>query len=165
MCTECSSCQNWLDSSLRRSALLGQEVLRRASRRSVDWTSTTSTSQTPTSNQDDRNTLKRTHTNLHDAFGTIAEFMAQTTHQCKNFYDSEHCETSNIERNHVSRFHTQPTTGTTMSALSTRKHGPTPSPQARQTQANRPSWLTSRLERVSTSPLTSEHLCDYTSHF
>ncbi|XP_056138067.1 A-kinase-interacting protein 1 isoform X2 [Lampris incognitus] len=115
--------QNWLDSSLRRSALLGQEVLRRASRRSVDWTSTTSTSQTPTSNQDDRNTLKRTHTNLHDAFGTIAEFMAQTTHQCKNFYDSEHCETSNIERNHVSRFHTQPTTGTTMSALSTRKHG------------------------------------------
>lgn len=44
--------QAWLESSLRRSASLGLEVLERASRRSVDWTST-GTSQTPTTTDED----------------------------------------------------------------------------------------------------------------
>ncbi|KAM6973346.1 A-kinase-interacting protein 1 [Aplochiton taeniatus] len=39
--------QAWLESSLRRSAILGQEVLERASRRSVDWASNSNPSQTP----------------------------------------------------------------------------------------------------------------------
>ena len=42
----------WLESSLQRSASLGREVLQRASRRSVDWTST-GTSQTPTTIEED----------------------------------------------------------------------------------------------------------------
>lgn len=44
--------QAWLESSLRRSASLGLEVLERASRRSVDWTST-STSHSPTTTDED----------------------------------------------------------------------------------------------------------------
>lgn len=44
--------QAWLESSLRRSASLGLEVLERASRRSVDWTST-ATSQTPTTTDEE----------------------------------------------------------------------------------------------------------------
>lgn len=44
--------QAWLESSLRRSASLGQEVLQRASRRRVDWTST-GVSQTPSTTDED----------------------------------------------------------------------------------------------------------------
>lgn len=43
--------QAWLEASLRRSASLGLEVLERASRRSVDWTSS-GASQTPTTTDD-----------------------------------------------------------------------------------------------------------------
>ncbi|KAM7415124.1 hypothetical protein PAMA_019785 [Pampus argenteus] len=115
--------QAWLESSLRRSASLGLEVLERASRRSVRWTST-GASQTPTSTDDTRIPVKRRHTQLNDAFATIAEFMAQTTYQCKRFYESGCCtEPSDIERYHVSRFHTRPVAGTTTSALPSRKHG------------------------------------------
>lgn len=42
----------WLESSLRRSASLGLEVLERASRRTVDWTSTRA-SQTPVTTEED----------------------------------------------------------------------------------------------------------------
>ncbi|XP_044213801.1 A-kinase-interacting protein 1 [Thunnus albacares] len=115
--------QAWLESSLRRSASLGLEVLQRASRRSVDWTST-SASQTPTTTDEDTQTpVEGRHIELDDAFATIAEFMAQTTYQCKKFYVS--CtEPSDNERKHVSRFHTRPAAGTTTtSALPPRKHG------------------------------------------
>ncbi|XP_022611906.1 A-kinase-interacting protein 1 isoform X2 [Seriola dumerili] len=116
--------QAWLESSLRRSASLGLEVLERASRRSVDWTST-GASQTPTTT--DENTqvpVKRVHRELNDAFATIAEFMAQTTYHCKRFYESGCCtELTENERNHVSRFHTRPAAGKTRPALLTRKHG------------------------------------------
>lgn len=76
--------QAWLESSLRRSASLGLEVLERASRRSVDWTSTRA-SQTPTTTDEDIQipAVKRTHTELDDVFATIAQFMEQTTYQCK----------------------------------------------------------------------------------
>ncbi|XP_071761051.1 A-kinase-interacting protein 1 [Centroberyx gerrardi] len=116
--------QAWLESSLRRSAVLGLEVLERASRRSVDWTCT-GASQTPTTSEEDaQQPVQRSHTNLDDAFETIAEFMAQTTYQCKKFYESGRCsEPSDPERTHVSRFHTQPAAGTTTPALPTRKHG------------------------------------------
>uniref|UniRef100_A0A3B4XGK3 A-kinase interacting protein 1 n=1 Tax=Seriola lalandi dorsalis TaxID=1841481 RepID=A0A3B4XGK3_SERLL len=89
--------QAWLESSLRRSASLGLEVLERASRRSVDWTST-GASQTPATT--DENT-QRVHRELNDAFATIAEFMAQTTYHCKRFYESGCCtELTENERNH-----------------------------------------------------------------
>lgn len=42
----------WLESSLRRSASLGLEVLERASRRTVDWTSS-GASQTPVTTEED----------------------------------------------------------------------------------------------------------------
>ncbi|XP_039988587.1 A-kinase-interacting protein 1 isoform X1 [Xiphias gladius] len=114
--------QAWLESSLRRSGSLGLEVLERASRRSVDWTST-GASQTPTTTDEDTQIpVKTTHTELSDAFATIAEFMAQTTYQCKRFYESGRCaEPTDSERNHVSRFHTRRAAGKTTPALPTRK--------------------------------------------
>uniref|UniRef100_UPI0037E951F0 A-kinase-interacting protein 1 n=1 Tax=Semicossyphus pulcher TaxID=241346 RepID=UPI0037E951F0 len=121
--------QAWLEYSLRRSASLGLEVLERASRRSVDWTST-GASQTPTTTDEDTQIpVKRTHTELDDVFATIAGLMVQTTCQCKRFYGSGCCsEPTDNERIHVSRFHTQPTFGSTTPALSTctRKHVKTP---------------------------------------
>ncbi|XP_031151137.1 A-kinase-interacting protein 1 isoform X3 [Sander lucioperca] len=117
--------QAWLESSLRRSASLGLEVLERASRRSVDWTST-GASQSPTTTDEDSQIpvkVPRTHTEPDDVFATIAEFMAQTTHQCKRFYDSGCCtEPTDTERSHVSRFHSRPAVGMTTPAQSARKH-------------------------------------------
>nr|XP_040018920.1 A-kinase-interacting protein 1 [Gasterosteus aculeatus aculeatus]XP_040018922.1 A-kinase-interacting protein 1 [Gasterosteus aculeatus aculeatus] len=115
--------QAWLESSLRRSASLGQEVLQRASRRRVDWTST-GVSQTPsTTDEDSQIPVKRAHTELDDVFAALAGLMAQTTHQCKRFYESGcGCEPSDAERSHVSRFHSRPSVVTT----SARKHAKVP---------------------------------------
>ncbi|KAM9753521.1 A-kinase-interacting protein 1 isoform 2-T3 [Menidia menidia] len=96
--------QAWLESSLKRSARLGLEVLERASRRTVVWTDT-SRPQTPIPSDED---AQRTHSELSDAFTAIAELMAQTTHHCKRFYESGCSEPSDIERTHVSRFHVSP---------------------------------------------------------
>ncbi|KAM4733746.1 A-kinase-interacting protein 1 isoform 1-T2 [Anableps anableps] len=115
--------QAWLDSSLRRSGRLGLEVLERASRRSADWTSTAA-SQTPTTSHGPAHVAAmRTHSELHDAFATIAEFMAQTSYRCKKFYQSDSCtEPSDAEMTHMSRFHSQPEAWWTTSALP--RHGP-----------------------------------------
>uniref|UniRef100_A0AAQ4RME5 Uncharacterized protein n=1 Tax=Gasterosteus aculeatus aculeatus TaxID=481459 RepID=A0AAQ4RME5_GASAC len=153
--------QAWLESSLRRSASLGQEVLQRASRRRVDWTST-GVSQTPSTTDEDSqipvkvlsvyihpvvtnvhiwistsilcltsiafNILQRAHTELDDVFAALAGLMAQTTHQCKRFYESGcGCEPSDAERSHVSRFHSRPSVVTT----SARKHAKVPRYKAR----------------------------------
>uniref|UniRef100_G3NTF1 A kinase (PRKA) interacting protein 1 n=1 Tax=Gasterosteus aculeatus aculeatus TaxID=481459 RepID=G3NTF1_GASAC len=120
--------QAWLESSLRRSASLGQEVLQRASRRRVDWTST-GVSQTPsTTDEDSQIPVKRAHTELDDVFAALAGLMAQTTHQCKRFYESGcGCEPSDAERSHVSRFHSRPSVVTT----SARKHAKVPRYKAR----------------------------------
>ncbi|XP_070764145.1 A-kinase-interacting protein 1 [Enoplosus armatus] len=116
--------QAWLESSLRRSASLGLEVLERASRRSVDWTSPGASQTSTTTDEDPQIPVKRTRTELDDVFATIAEFMAQTTYQCKRFYESGCCtEPTDAERKHVSRFHKRSAVGTTTPALSTRKHG------------------------------------------
>ncbi len=105
--------QAWLESSLRRSASLGLEVLERASRRSVDWSST-GASETPTTDEDTQIPVRvpacslyinptisyiwiltpflcliavfifqRAHSERDDVFATIAAFMEQTTYQCK----------------------------------------------------------------------------------
>ncbi|KAM9854611.1 A-kinase-interacting protein 1 isoform 1-T1 [Aulostomus maculatus] len=122
--------QTWLESSLRRSACLGREVLERASRRSVDWT-TSAASQTSTVTDEGIQTpVKKPHTELDDAFGTIAEFMTQTTYQCRRFYESGCCsEPSDPERKHVSRFHKRPAAGRTTSAQPPKKHVSTSPPR------------------------------------
>ncbi|KAM9351553.1 A-kinase-interacting protein 1 isoform 2-T3 [Symphorus nematophorus] len=120
--------QAWLESSLQRSASLGLEVLERASRRNVDWTST-GASQTPSTSTDGDTQIpvKRAHTELNDVFATIADFMAQTTYQCKRFYESGCCtEPTDTERIHVCRFHTRPAAGMTTPALSATKHAQAP---------------------------------------
>ncbi|XP_058501927.1 A-kinase-interacting protein 1 [Solea solea] len=115
--------QAWLESSLQRSASLGREVLERASRRSIDWTSS-GASQTPTT--PDKHGLihvKRANTELDVAFATISDFMAQTTYQCKRFYGSDCCtKLTDTERNHSSRFHTRPSAEKKTSALLTQIH-------------------------------------------
>ncbi|KAL0967975.1 hypothetical protein UPYG_G00260550 [Umbra pygmaea] len=93
-----------LESSLRRSARLGQEVLERASRRNVDWSTSPSRNTSTDHNAGGEEEGYTTYTNLDDAFETIAEFMAQTTYQCKNFYMSE-TEPRINERSHVCRYH------------------------------------------------------------
>ncbi|XP_029614119.1 A-kinase-interacting protein 1 [Salmo trutta] len=100
--------QAWqLESSLRRSARIGLEVLERASRRSVDWSVSPSPNTTPTDGNARSEVLGNSaHTSLDDAFETIAEFMAQTTYQCKNFYMTE-TEPMENERTHVCRYHSQ----------------------------------------------------------
>ncbi|XP_026220579.1 A-kinase-interacting protein 1 [Anabas testudineus] len=116
--------QAWLESSLRRSASLGLEVLERASRRSVDWTSTGASQSSPSTDEDTQIPVKKTHSELHDAFATVAEFMTQTTCQCRRFYDSGCCsEPTDTERTHVSRFHTRPAARKTTPAQPHRKHG------------------------------------------
>ncbi|XP_074534014.1 A-kinase-interacting protein 1 [Halichoeres trimaculatus] len=100
--------QAWLESSLRRSASLGLEVLERASRRSVDWTSTRA-SQTSTNTEESAQIpAQRARTELDDVFATLAGLMVQTTYQCKRFYGSGCCtQRTDTERTHVCRFHTQ----------------------------------------------------------
>ncbi|XP_074489850.1 A-kinase-interacting protein 1 [Sebastes fasciatus] len=115
--------QAWLESSLRRSASLGLEVLERASRRSVGWTSPGPSQSPPTADEDTQIPVKRTHTELDDVFATIADLMVQTTQQCKRFYESGCCtEPTDTERRHVSRFHSRPAVGIKTPAQSARKH-------------------------------------------
>ncbi|KAJ8249288.1 hypothetical protein GJAV_G00233200 [Gymnothorax javanicus] len=105
--------QAWLESSLRRSSRLGLQVLERAQRRSVDWAST-SPSLRPTLVEDaTRNQAQlrtsvetRARSTLNEAFDTIVDFMAQTTHQCKNYYASDpELTSSKYEAKHVCRYH------------------------------------------------------------
>ncbi|CAN9498898.1 unnamed protein product [Ophioblennius macclurei] len=116
--------QDWLESSLQRSASLGLDVLARASRRSVDWTSTsTRSSASPTTDQHVHTSTEKTPPELIDAFATIADFMEQTSYQCKRFYDAGYCtQPSEIERKHKSRFHTRLGDGTTHPALPPKTH-------------------------------------------
>ncbi|KAE8296749.1 A-kinase-interacting protein 1 [Larimichthys crocea] len=103
--------QAWLESSLRRSASLGLEVLERASRRSVDWTSTGPSQTSTTTDEETQVPVKRTHTELDDVFANIADLMTQMTNQCKRFYGSGCCtESTDNERKHVFRFHDRMTT-------------------------------------------------------
>lgn len=111
--------QAWLESSLRRSAILGQEVLDRATRRSVDWASNSNPSQTPTA--EDGHQSEVPYPCLDDAFKTVVEFMSQTTHKCKNFYMSNPSPAlSDKEKSHVSRFHSNQSL-TTRPTVQTRK--------------------------------------------
>ncbi|XP_059190557.1 A-kinase-interacting protein 1 [Centropristis striata] len=122
----------WLDSSLRRSASLGLEVLQRASRRSVDWTSSGASQtpedhqdyQTPTRTDEDYQTPnKGPPRDLDQVFETIVVFMTQMSLQCQRFYESGSCgDPSDSERTHVSRFHSSRTTGGGKPARCSRNH-------------------------------------------
>ncbi|XP_041650815.1 A-kinase-interacting protein 1 [Cheilinus undulatus] len=114
--------QAWLESSLRRSASLGLEVLERASRRSMDWTSTRASQTSTTSEEEAQIPAKSSHTEINDVFANIAELMVQTTYQCKKFYGSGCCTIpTDTERSHVCRFHARQA-GSTKPAVSTRKN-------------------------------------------
>ncbi|XP_061578381.1 A-kinase-interacting protein 1 [Cololabis saira] len=123
--------QAWLDSSLRRSARLGREVLDRASRRSVDWTSSGSRSgsaRTPASSEGAGPSRAAGEAlaaaELADAFASISEFMARTTDRCRSFYESGSCpEPSDAERRHVCRFHAGPGPDGASTRRPGRKHG------------------------------------------
>lgn len=117
--------QAWLESSLRRSASLGLEVLERASRRSVDWTSTGASQTSSTTDEGTQVPVRRAHTELDEVFGNVADLMAQMTHHCKRFYEAGCCtEPTDTETTHVSRFHRQSAAGMTIPALSARKQAP-----------------------------------------
>lgn len=87
---------SWMESTLRRSASMGREVLERASRRSVDWTTRTFSSEVlltrrmvslATGLQSCKASsrcrmFQKKHT-LDEAFAAIADLMAHTTCQCK----------------------------------------------------------------------------------
>uniref|UniRef100_A0A671LVJ1 A kinase (PRKA) interacting protein 1 n=1 Tax=Sinocyclocheilus anshuiensis TaxID=1608454 RepID=A0A671LVJ1_9TELE len=92
--------ESWLDldSSLRRSSKLGQEVLEKAKRQSVSCSSTRPRS-SPVFDHNEINS---------EVLGPskIVEYMSETTRQCKKFY-----ETMNLaqpsEREHICRYHSQ----------------------------------------------------------
>ncbi|XP_068169770.1 A-kinase-interacting protein 1 isoform X1 [Antennarius striatus] len=101
--------QAWLDSSLRRSASLGREVLERASRRRVHWDG-----HAPSPAHDAELPVKRAHSELDEVFANVVHFVGQTTCQCKKFYESGCCpEPTEAERIHASRFHHRPAARTT----------------------------------------------------
>ncbi|XP_051580840.1 A-kinase-interacting protein 1-like [Myxocyprinus asiaticus] len=96
----------WLESSLRRSSKLGQEVLEKAKKRSVDWTSTRPRSSPMFSHNERVTERDRSHSSLDHTFAAIVEYMAETTRQCKMFYTDVHLAESR-EREHVCRYHSQ----------------------------------------------------------
>nr|XP_015193979.1 PREDICTED: A-kinase-interacting protein 1 isoform X2 [Lepisosteus oculatus] len=103
----------WLESSLDRSTRLGREVLARAQRRHIEWPRLRPSRQLrlkedSPSGKEEAGEEEQRHTKLDDAFETIMEFMAHTTHQCKYFYRSvSAAESSQTEVNHVHRYHAQ----------------------------------------------------------
>ncbi|XP_075884740.1 A-kinase-interacting protein 1 [Nelusetta ayraudi] len=117
----------WLESSLRRSARLGRQVLDRASRRTVDWTSGPASWTTSKIEEDAGTSVKKTHTELDDVFDGIAVLMKQMSSQCKEFYQSGQCiGATHPEQSHVSRFHSRRVTWRSTSAPPARERASTP---------------------------------------
>ncbi|XP_067349690.1 A-kinase-interacting protein 1 isoform X1 [Channa argus] len=105
-CNLSMASQTWLESSMQRSASLGMEVLERASRRRVNWPSIGSPQSSTATKRDTQIPVKTIQSELRDTFATLGDLMAQTTHQCKRFYESGCCtEPTDTERTHVARFH------------------------------------------------------------
>ncbi|XP_073707110.1 A-kinase-interacting protein 1 [Garra rufa] len=98
--------ESWLESSLRRSSKLGQEVLEKAKRRSVSR-SGTRPRPSPVFDQNERNSERDIiHSNLDHAFAKIVEYMSETTRQCKKFYETVHVAQPS-EQEHICRYHSQ----------------------------------------------------------
>ncbi|XP_076840456.1 A-kinase-interacting protein 1 isoform X2 [Brachyhypopomus gauderio] len=98
-----------LESSLRRSSKLGREVLERAKRRSVDWSSSRFSKKSNAERKHyETQEDPAVHAGLDHAFTKIVEYMSETTNQCKMFYSSDtRTEPSGPEQTHVCRFHSQ----------------------------------------------------------
>nr|XP_057931662.1 A-kinase-interacting protein 1 [Doryrhamphus excisus] len=99
----------WLESTMKRSARLGLQVLERASRRRMELMTTPEVYIGEVSEDEDEDEeiqSNESRIELGEAFATIAEFMAQTCYNCKKFYQTAGCMCeSNIEKKHVARFH------------------------------------------------------------
>ncbi|KAG1963906.1 A-kinase-interacting protein 1 [Pimephales promelas] len=97
--------ESWLESSLRRSSKLGQEVLEKAKRRSVSSSSARPKPASPMFNPYERGYEREiSHSNLDHAFSTIVEYMSETTRQCQKFYKTVHLAQPS-EREHICRYH------------------------------------------------------------
>uniref|UniRef100_A0A672LHX3 A-kinase-interacting protein 1-like n=2 Tax=Sinocyclocheilus grahami TaxID=75366 RepID=A0A672LHX3_SINGR len=95
--------ESWLESSLRRSSKLGQEVLEKAKRRSISC----SRPRPPVLGHNERNSERDIlHSNLDHAFAKIVDYMSETTRQCKKFYETVHLAQPS-EREHICRYHSQ----------------------------------------------------------
>lgn len=98
------ACESWLESSLRRSSKLGQEVLEKAKRRSF---SSSRPRPSPMLNRYERDSERDiSHSNLDHAFATIVEYMSETTRQCQKFYKTVHLAQPS-EQEHICRYHSQ----------------------------------------------------------
>ncbi|KAK7152006.1 hypothetical protein R3I94_008368 [Phoxinus phoxinus] len=98
--------ESWLESSLRRSSKLGQEVLEKAKRRSVSSSSARPTPSPMCNHHEKGSERDISHSNLDHAFATIVEYMSETTRQCQKFYKSDHLAQPS-EREHICRYHSQ----------------------------------------------------------
>uniref|UniRef100_A0A8C1CE04 A kinase (PRKA) interacting protein 1 n=2 Tax=Cyprinus carpio carpio TaxID=630221 RepID=A0A8C1CE04_CYPCA len=98
--------ESWLDSSLRRSSKLGQEVLEKAKRRSVICSSTRPRSSPVFDHNEINSESEIFHSDLDHAFSKIVEYMSETTRQCKKFYETMHLAQPS-EREHICRYHSQ----------------------------------------------------------
>ncbi|XP_067246359.1 A-kinase-interacting protein 1 isoform X1 [Chanodichthys erythropterus] len=96
--------ESWLESSLRRSSKLGQEVLEKAKRRSVSFSSARPSPMFSHHERDSERDVS--HSNLDHAFATIVEYMSETTRQCQKFYKTVHLAQPS-EREHICRYHSQ----------------------------------------------------------
>ncbi|XP_056621820.1 A-kinase-interacting protein 1 [Triplophysa dalaica] len=97
--------ESFMESSLRRSSKLGQDVLEKAKRRSIKWPNV-SANPSPMFIHNIHSERNFSHANLDQAFATIVEYMAETTRQCKAFYKSVHQAEPN-DREHICRYHCQ----------------------------------------------------------
>ncbi|XP_030223059.1 A-kinase-interacting protein 1 isoform X2 [Gadus morhua] len=109
--------QTGLELSLRRVALLGSEVLERASRRRADCadsgprlrplTTVQKHGQDPLERTHRSKPLDQTHLDdLDQAFETMGALMVQSRHQCMRVHRPDGCsELSVAERRHATRFH------------------------------------------------------------
>ncbi|XP_031721142.1 A-kinase-interacting protein 1 isoform X3 [Anarrhichthys ocellatus] len=158
--------QAWLESSLRRSASLGLEVLERASRRSVDWTST-GASQTPTTTDEDTQIPVKGswHSRPISARGFMSRAVAPSplTPRGAMCPGSTHGQLLGRRRLHRRPENMQLCHNTKVVCRrlvrisSSRSHrGRTPSLPACRSYSSRLSWSASELERASTSPLISD---------
>ncbi|XP_062919245.1 A-kinase-interacting protein 1 [Mobula hypostoma] len=98
---EHDTCQ--LQSALRRSSRLGQEVLQRAQRR-VHWSFDRSGRSAESSIQTDEGETECP--DIDEAFASLLHCMAYTTRHCKHYYEGVPiCQRDEMEENHIQRYH------------------------------------------------------------
>ncbi|CAJ0916430.1 unnamed protein product [Ranitomeya imitator] len=96
-----------MEDSLRRTSVMGREVLERARRRDVDWWSVrTHSGHRPRIRHSAESPEVECPASLEEAFSTLSLFMRQTTEQCERYHSCIPApEMSRSEVQHVCRFH------------------------------------------------------------